>query len=268
MTYAQLVEQVLTLAYPSGMASNLVALRERHVLSGMIELQTKIVSLQEKNSDVHEGAGNYQCGTTIVTAPDGVVKRVEAFRSDLEVDEGPGPVDGDTNRPECSCTVEYLTRAIDTVRGYANDWTRGGGRMTDSEGNINHMLPVPFGAFAIYRDQLWAYPAVGDPWKLRVIWDGVKQDYEDADELTLSPAQIDLLRAYVVFKGAVDDGCYDDSSKLYQVYLLMLRAELQREWERKNPPVNRAPKAGVRSPTMGQCCRAPVTAYVAPDPEP
>lgn len=268
MTYRALVTEVVSLAYPSGMARNLVALRERHVRSGLVELQSKIESLQEGNDDTYDGAGNFHCGATIVTAPAGIIREVWAIRSDLPEDEESGPVDGDTNRQACQCEVPYVAREIDTIRGYSRDWERIGGRMTDSDGNINHMLPVPVGAFAVHRDQLWAYPSVNDPWKLRVIWDGIKQDYEDADPVTLSESQISLLAAFVAYKGAADDRCWDDSARLYQLYLIELKAELQREWDRRHPAVTRAPKTGTVSPTLGQCCRAPTTAYVAPDPEP
>lgn len=240
MTFAELANSVLTLAYPSRMARNLIDLRTRHVLSGLIELQTAILSLQKKNTDIFPEVeadiaggipGTYQCGAMVVQAPAGNVLRVEAFRSDLPSD----------TQQTCECLVDYTVRDVSTVKSYADDWVRNGGRRTDSKGNVLHMLPVPRGTFSIDLGELWAYPAVSEPWRLRVVWTGIKQVYAPLDQIVLTEAQFDLLRILVLSRGAIDEKCWQDATNLRAQYQLELRRELLREWEQNHPARHRRP---------------------------
>lgn len=241
MIYSAFVEEVLTLAFPDRMARNLISLRERHVLSGLIDLQTKVESLREKNTDIKQGEGAYQCGAMVVQAPAGKIIGVEAYRSTDSVSDSAG----DEDSPQCGCIVTYQTVTVPVVKSYANDYTRRGGKMTTADGKIIQMLPVPFGAFGVLHGDLWAYPATLSPWRLRIKWKGIKQAYEPDDEIDLTPAQVDIVRHYVLHKAAKDTGCWQDAAALELEYAKLMRAELLREWENEHPDRVETPPSNV-----------------------
>jgi hypothetical protein len=236
------------------------------VLSGLIEIQTKLETLQEENMDIHDGEGSYACGAMVVLPPQGNTLRVEAFRNDLPVQD----VSGNDDQPSCECIVKYTLNSVEYVKGYADDWVRAGGRMTLNDGTINQMLPVPSGVFGMFREELWAYPATLSPWKLRVVWTGIKMNYAPGDEVTLTESQFDVLKWYVMSMGAIVDKCWDDAKALKVIYLDELRKECLREWEQQHPRrnihpnPNPAPLAGWLAP----CCKGEPEAYVEPVPQP
>lgn len=265
ITYSALVDEILTAAFPRKMPQNLVSLRQRHVLSGLIDLQTKIESLQAENKDVHQGEGKYRCGAMVLQAPYGILKRVEAFRSTDDATD----VAGNEDSPECQCLVTYALADQPYIQAISRDYVNAGGKMTDDAGIINQVLPVPYGFFAVRRDELWAYPATLSPWRLRVVWQGIKQDYEAADELDLTESQKDLLRAYVTFKARRDEDCFREAEILEAEYNKLVRQELNREWDRLHPAATKVYHEASRNgwPRCGPACRVTEdVAYVEPSP--
>ncbi len=227
MTYAELKEMVVGLAFPARMARSMVPLRERHVLNGIIELQTKLPKLREKNSSIYTGDDNFVCGAIEVDSPEGLITKVEAFRADTPSDD---------IETECECLVPYILGEPASIEVLKSRWSINGGAIQeDDNGNPVNVLPVPLGVFAVSEGRLLAYPAPLTPWKLRVKWRGIRQTFSDDDEVEFTQSQITLLAAFVAWMGAVDDRCWQDEPRLRESYFLLRRDEYLRLRDEENP---------------------------------
>lgn len=254
MTFSQLSSLVIGRAFPGRMARNMIPLRQRHVVSGLIDLQTYIPGLQDRNTSVYLGENFYQCGAMVVDRPPGHITRVEAFRGDV-------PDAGDTVS-ECQCVVPYDLSGVEFIRSRCQEYVDEGGVLLDSDGNYILMLPQDRGWFAVEpeTDKLWAYPAAVSPWALRVQYRAIVTDYQDDDTvIDLEPTQVDLLIRWVEWKGAVDDRVFNDAAALKSLYREERADEIYRLNQQIIPEkVRRSPRAP--SPFLGLCspnCSSP-----------
>lgn len=261
MTYAELRDETLNLAYPGRMARNLIPVRQRHVISGLMELQNRFWRMKAGHVTTYVGEELYQCGALVTSTPYGTIRRVYAERDDVGTPEH--PIDD-----PCACHVDYRLVGPELVEQFARDFTTVGGRIyNDNDVLLRPMLPVPNGAavFAVDRNTLLAYPCPTTPWRLKIQWDGFKDRWFDTDELdhledTFHQMK-DLLVLWVRWKGAGDDRNWQDAGVILAEYRDAVKTELLRQRRIETPEERMVYPEGTQDSPHGFPCNPCVVPY-------
>lgn len=180
MTYADLAEHVVELAFPDGPAREALTNIDASLLSAMVELQIDVPMLQSGNTQTYDqGSTFWRCGCTLkafpflnkvtrveIIGPDGECCQISAFEQirrtfechinncgKAELIPPPGSPDADGN---------YVA-APDT------DWT-------EAEEPSKYWATVIGGV-------LWIYPHISSTRSLKLTYRGVKRTWVDADDL-------------------------------------------------------------------------------------
>jgi hypothetical protein len=87
MTYEEFIDAVKSIIFPDREPSNLVAVHEKYILDGLIEVQKRIPQLRSWNFDsLTFGDTFYQCRATVITKPNGPVIRLYTYTQDDHCD--------------------------------------------------------------------------------------------------------------------------------------------------------------------------------------
>lgn len=245
MTFTDLKTLVITRAIPGRVARERVPSVQRHVVSGLIDLQTFVPGLAEKNTTHHDGSASYMCGGMEVDLPGGDILEVYALRGDVPNEDG-----GIT--ASCQCRVDYDVYGLDFVRARCREYTNSGGRLTNDDGEYVQMLPQNSGFYAVdvAAGKILAYPAAVMPWNLYVRFSSIIQAYDDEDTvIDLTPSQIDLLILWVQAKYESDLRCWENATHLMAQYERARRDEIFRITNELVPAIiRRSPR---NPPTVG-----------------
>lgn len=235
MNFADLKTLVITRAIPGRVARERVPSVQRHVVSGLIDLQTFVPGLQEKNTTHHDGSASYMCGGMEVDRPSGEILEVYAMRGDVPNEDG-----GITSA--CQCRVDYDVYGIEFVRSRCREYSDQGGRLTNDDGSYVQMLPQECGFFAIDEPagKILAYPAAVMPWNLFVRYSAIIQTYDESDDvIDLTESQIDLLILWVQAKYESDLRCWENAGHLSAQYERARRDEIYRVTNELRPAIVR-----------------------------
>ena len=244
MTFAELREQVLGLAYPSRMARNLIPLRKQHVQTGLTHIQRAVKCLQAKNVNRTGTTGlGHNCWWSETLAPQGHIYRA---RVEATPDNPCGP-----------CRMVQLTFVSeDQFVGLAGDYGQ--------RGVYNPVCwPVPRAWYTIFRNRvLRVYPSlqVGG-WNLALEWQGVRKVWQDTDEIDLEGWEdvLEALRLFVLYRGLVDEGCTGEELKTaFELYNGELRqlvydCRMQMEGERHEAFGSAVPPGGIQCWPLSPC---------------
>lgn len=201
MTFLALYNELVQVAYPEGLARNLIKRTRNQLMAGLIDLQDAVPMLQSGQTEVKDqGATFWRCGVTLVDIPTlCIVNRVEVFAIDNECKViGAFPLTKEqmehkSNR--CSNT------AITPPPGAPDSL----GRYTAGPSVDPAHPPQQYWA-SIIDDVLWLYPVMPSTHKVRFTWTGIKRDWADADVLPdtwltgtgLDPEIFDFLSRYLM----------------------------------------------------------------------
>lgn len=233
MTYGDLKTKVLNLAFPNRMPRNLVARRESHVAAGLVKLQSVLWRLRSSHLEQYDGQEYYTCGGMVVEAPAGEITEVWADRLDAGTEDL--PIVG------CACRQQYLLTARVNVEALMREYVAEGGAMLDVNGALVQMLPINgTGFFALDRGLLYLYPAAVEPWWIRLKWDGIKQSFEDSDEIEIDEQDQMLLVRWCEAQGEMDERNWSNASKILEVFAGDLRDAVRRHSRQDNPMPRRA----------------------------
>jgi hypothetical protein len=199
MTFGELVNTVLKLAYPNRMARNLIPLRQFHVQQGLIQIQRAVRCLQVGNTDrIDHGQLLHQCWWSEHLAPEGHIREVWVEAHPLNIG--------------CACKrvrVDFVSSdQFDALPGSYEDAAEFG----------TICWPAPRAWFSIFRERvLRIYPAVNQAgWQLVVKWDGLRKVWQSTDEIDLDGWEdvIEALRLFVTYRGLPDEGCTAEDMKV------------------------------------------------------
>lgn len=251
MTYPEIVETVLKLAYPNRMAQNLVALRKFHVQQGLIEIQRAVKCLQLRNLCTFGAEDITQnCWWTELPAPPGRI-------TDVQV----GPTED--NLACCCRPVRLDFVSNDMFDGLAGPYAGA------VYGEI--FWPVPRGWYSIYDERIVKiYPPVNSAgWQVNLKWNGIRKTWTEYDELDLEGWEdvLDALRLWVLYRGMPDEGCVDESMRAaHQMHTEAIRRLVYDCYNRQNG--QKHTNFGSALPEDPVCAPPPCCATVTADAEP
>lgn len=183
MNFATLKQKVKAVAFPLGEAENLVDIHDTFIVETLIDLQQYVPCFRERNTNIVAFPDTrYNCGLTVVGAPDGIIKRIYTIGSDfcckvnyrrstlaqmrhleavkdLDVEAAVYPTQSPF-QPELPLGDLYADSSSDSVLGRANT-----------------------GYWAIEGCRLYLWPSIQSSEDVVIEWVGIKMEYVDSDIL-------------------------------------------------------------------------------------
>lgn len=225
MTYAEFNAAVRLAVWADGEPENLVNPHKNYVLDALIDLQTKVVCLQQSHEDyLCASASFYHCGASLFEAPRGFIQSLSTM------------VPGDT----CCREVRYTpVSMMDMECMIKNQEAFSFCSSTELHPYTTYLqdgVYVPFpetplecvdyvapgdtsldktnraieGFFSIDRGQIWVNPRIQSDELVKLKWDGVKRSFADTDivdESIWTREVAECVELYVRGKAAGIDDC-------------------------------------------------------------
>jgi len=204
MTFLDLSNLVLSLAFPRRFSPSMLPLKKHLVKHGLTEIQRHIERFQEGNMDVIEGASELAVsGATVIDAPDGRVIQIAVGRDDCKA---------------LFATLSSHLHLQKMQQAFSDAYDCG-----DAE--IPPFYPTSSVYWARDDKDLLIYPWVPCDWSIGIRWRGIKREWADDTEIWWADKVVETLRRYLV---AWDkEGCegFGDLLTLYRDELANLKAE-------------------------------------------
>lgn len=232
-TLRTLKSDLSLILWPSGEAVNLIPGHSAFFVRALMDLQNCCSMLRTNNRTVVRfDATLFDCGLTVLPAPRGLIKRVYTIAN----------LDGCTK-------VDYWWREYDELLCYQetlkNWWTAPSQTRsvtsrvvindTDTTLVTNTVLPAPSpglaypgvaadysggraqtGIWALDRNRIYIGPWIQSNEQVEILWDGVKPDWSDDDQLDLiywTPREEMAIQAYVRWQHEVNYGSCTQQEK-------------------------------------------------------
>ncbi len=220
MTFSEFNDAVQQAVFPDGSAENLVANHKNYVLDALIDLQIKVPCLQASHTDyLCASAGFFHCGASVFESPRGFIRSLSTL------------VPGDTccqevryspiSKAEMNCLLETQsqTPCCGTETHPSHTY------MVDGEYIAYPELPLycfeypnesdktfraSEGFFTIDRGQIWVSPSIQGNELIKLEWDGIKREFDDADVLDeeiFNREVQECVELYLRGKSAAIDDC-------------------------------------------------------------
>lgn len=188
MTYAELLAEVIARAFPEGYAENLLAIYQKRILAGLIEVQRWVPYIRDRQTRLYPFASTlYRQGTTVICKPEGKVKRVCTFNSKTLKDA----VFYDVCSRE---DIDRLTAQRARIVPYPD-------AVPESFGYFNANLATDKGRraerglFCIDEKQIILLPQIESIERIMVEWKGSKTSFEDGDVVDYDKYQEQVIEA-------------------------------------------------------------------------
>lgn len=196
MHFFEFANDIREKVFPDGWAENLKENYRDIIVDALIELQQKVQCLQSNHEDYFPACGTfYSCGASIIEAPRGFIKSIHTVSSDDDCCEKVQyePV----SKAELDCLIKQQVNSVPVCSGSVEHsdgtYTSGGYDYTYPT------LPLPCfefptaetdkacratkGYVALDRRRIWMWPHLQSDEQAVVIWDGVKRDWQNTDEM-------------------------------------------------------------------------------------
>lgn len=214
ITFALLSAAVRAAVFPEGEAENLVANHNRYIMDGLIEMQKIVPCYQDNHIEyIQQCATNYNCGATVLTAPEGRIVSVSTL---LESDNCDRVFYTLSDKADIDCRIRALADCgliphtddlyysyCDYVP-YAELAVKG---MEYPSCDTDHTCRSTEGVFARWRDQLWMFPNINCNELVVLEWDGVKIDWQECDPVIDDRELKAALELYLAFHAAMREDC-------------------------------------------------------------
>lgn len=203
MTLEQLIAELSSQLFPDRLAENWKANFKSYVKEGLCDLQRIIKCLQEKHTDVYPQPSTYfKCGTTVICAPPGQIKRVYTIPTD------------DWCQP-----IQYPRKPLSDIQCWSRRFSRTSG-IPDNTGlpilGQGYKFPESStdGRFGRAQTGYWAYDEqnkniIVAPWiqsteSVVIEWSGLKLSWKDIDGVSAGQMNEDewkrAIKAWVMSK--------------------------------------------------------------------
>lgn len=163
--------------YPNE-AKNLVTVHDGYFQEAIVDIQSWVPQLQVNNTSVHPFCSTlWECNKSVVAAPKGEIRRIFTILND----DWCNKVFYDSTN---FTSLEALARSITDTTPPAGNMIQQGLKYAEaSSDNTCGTKRARRGVWAIYRKKLWIAPWIQSGESIVVEWDGVKDTYEEVDQL-------------------------------------------------------------------------------------
>lgn len=247
MTVSEIVDKVLSLAFPKKFGHSMLGLKEHHVRHGLTEIQRRVEGFRVANTTILEATAEYMVsGASIVPAPQGFIEQVAV---------------GNTNCMTTFCVVEPYPK----VQQRQADWARV--NLCGDPTVAQPCFPQAHVVWARDRGDIMIYPWVPAPWQIGIRWNGIVRDWGETNDVWWGESAIEALRLYVLWKTAVDDNCDQNRIGIAKTDFVDEAAKLKTEdFQIRNPvPL---PTYIAEMLSQGWCMPVPTTTPPPTEPPP
>jgi hypothetical protein len=233
LTWGNLKSQLRAIIFASGEAQNLVVAHDKSFLDAIIEIQTFVACQQQDNTNLYPHCSTlYNCGLTVIdSAPRGAIMKVSVID---KINPTTGLEDVNAADDYCS-EIDYNQVDACHIHAYLKGSRRRGcclsipsffGLNPSMCGKASYpvptdaglaaglpLLPLGFhyaqdstnrahgraraGIWALERGQLWVAPWIQSTETVKVMWDGIKRTWSDADPIDDDPLLSKAIKLYV-----------------------------------------------------------------------
>lgn len=232
MNFSTFKSRVKSVAFPIGEAENLVDIHNTFIADALIEIQQYIPGYRESNVDRTVFTDTlFNCGLTVVPAPDGIIKRVytvggsdfcckvtyhKSTLAHLRFEEAQGRVN----------TLAYTSPSQDPLQPELPLGDLRSNSVSDSK--LGRALT---GYWAVEGCRLYLWPHIESTEDVVVEWSGIKLAYDDSDEVFDDRAQ-KAVRYYLLKEVAANVEGNDIERTRYEALFDTERGTLA-HWQRQ-----------------------------------
>lgn len=212
-TFAALKTSVKEMLWPDGVPENHEAAINRFIVDGLYDIQLHIACFQQDNTTRFEQCGTYfKCGTSWFTRPNGVINKLRVVQ-----DEACSPVTYRMTTPdEVYKWSRSFWREVTSPENTGMPTLPDGYKYPESSTDSQYGRALT-GVWAIDKGNIVLAPWLQSDETVVVYWDGIKQDYDDADEVSDDKLLEKVLRSYVKFTYEGEFGTDTNAYKLAEM---------------------------------------------------
>ena len=235
MTFNELLEETLDLAFPEGRAENLEAVHRAFVVEALYDLQKCVPCYQINNTDTFPHCASYfNCGLTVIPKPPGQITSIYVID---RINPDTGLEDPTASEDWCTkvhyvqtdyCHLERCRRVCERcsntsifsvvnaiVAGLFGVWRRKAAYPKPDDVGFEALpkLPMgfhypqtstdadgrsPSGVWALHRGRIYIIPWIQSTETVVIEWDGIKRNWADSDLVEDDPKFKQAVRLHVM----------------------------------------------------------------------
>lgn len=234
LAFSTFRSQVRAVAFPEGESDNLVANHNKYILDGLIDLQQKIECFRCNHEEkVPQCASYYNCGASVFEAPRGYIYDLYTISS---LDDCCNKVFyTPTGKDQIDCLISEAEACGSIVHPYGYYFT--GAYywpyldlpyvcMEFPSADTDLSCRPKEGKFAMFRGQLWMFPALQSHETAVIVWDGIKREWADGEMISDDREIMQATELYLAMWVALKEDCDRDRYVGLKLEYERKRAEL------------------------------------------